>query len=169
MTPTELQNALAGTGIGDVLIAGFVDRNDDGRVEFCPTYNAYFFECGAMLLKFGAVPYTGRMRISRVDAVRDELDPDLEPAWASIGTAVLDNSIGPTPLRALRLWGVDDNLEMVECDAAQFDLANGQTIFLDPTYHFGIRLGGARQYAIWLENLPGDKPKSIDLKLSQGD
>lgn len=111
MTLTDLQNALAGTGIGDVLIAGFVDRNNDGRVQFWPTYYTYFLECGAVLLKFSADPDTGRMRISRVDAVRDDLDPDLEPAWASVGTAVLENSIGSTALRALRLWGVDETPE----------------------------------------------------------
>jgi hypothetical protein len=169
MTTADIERALAGTGIGDVLIAGFVDRNDDGRVQFWPTYYAYFLECGAVLLKFSADPDTGRMRISRVDAVRDDLDPDLEPAWASIGTAVLENSIGPTPLRGPRLWGVDETPDGVECDAAQFDLANGQTIFLGQTYHFGIRLGGDRQHSLWLENLPGDEPKSVDLDLSQGD
>lgn len=170
MTLTDLQNALAGTEMGDVLIAGYVGQTDDGRVEFCPTYYAYFFECGAVLLTFRAVPYAGRMRISRGDVViRDDLDPDLKPAWASIGTTVLENSIGPTPLRALHLWGVDETTEGVECDAAQFDLANGQTIFLDPTYIFGIRLGGDRQYAIWLENLRSGEPKCIDLDLSQAD
>lgn len=64
------------------------------------------------------------------------------------------------------MWGVETTPDGVECAAAQLDLANGQVIFLDPTYHFGIRLGDARQYSIWLENLPGDEPKCIDLDLS---
>lgn len=168
MPLTDLQNSLAGTGIDDVLLTGNIDGTD-GSQQFSPSYYSFFFECGPVLVRFRAVKYTGRMRIERVDAVVDEdLDGDLQPAWTSVGLAVLDDSIGENRLRMLRLWGVGVTAAGVECDAAQFDLANGQTIFLDPTYIFGIRVGGARQHAIWLENSVQKEYECVQLDLSGG-
>jgi len=56
------------------------------------------------------------------------------------------------PAAAIRLWNMDVRDGELVCGAMQLDLANGQQIFIDPTYHFGMRVGGSEQRAIWLEN-----------------
>ena len=39
-------------------------------------------------------------------------------------------------------------------------------LFLDPTYYFGIRLGGASQQAVWAENSPRRDLHHCELDLS---
>lgn len=44
------------------------------------------------------------------------------------------------------------NLETQEelvCGAVELRLVNGQVIFLDPSYYFGINIGGREQKQIW--------------------
>ena len=43
--------------------------------------------------------------------------------------------------------------EELICDAVEIKLVNGQVIFLDPSYYFGINIGGKKQKQMWKINL----------------
>ena len=157
MTLTELERALRGAALGDVLVGGFIER-DERTARFYPQFSAVYFEVSGRLVEFRTVETTGRMRIAFVDSVQVEgLDDEL-PAETSLSELMLDNSTGATPLVTLTLWGAEDG---VECHAAEFELANGQRLFVDPTYHFGIRLGGAVQKRVWFENWPSSNTQEV--------
>jgi hypothetical protein len=154
MKLAELKVLLLGAEVDDVFVAGFLDTSER-PLRFYALYRAVFFECGGALLRFGVVGDTGRMQITRVDVVvPGDLDDDLEPASTSIRQVILEHPDGSNRLRSLHLWDVVDGPDGIECAAARIDLSNGQKIFLDPTYHFGIRLGGASQQTVWAENSP---------------
>ena len=53
----------------------------------------------------------------------------------------------------------------VTCAALELRLQNGQVVFFDPSYHFGIRIGGIEQEATWRKNWPG--AESLDVWSSQ--
>jgi len=108
---------------------------------------------------FEAIDTTGTMRVSLVDQVNDsaDLDDDMVPAVASLREQVLDDADGSNMLLELRLWNLVEDERGLRCAAAQLQLANGQQIFVDPTYHFGIRVGGARQRDIWSDTWPAAK------------
>lgn len=167
MKLAELRTVLIGAGIDDVLVAGFVDTSER-PLRFYALYRAVFVECGGVLLRFGVLGDTGRMQITRTDVLScGDLDEDLEPASTSLRQVVLDDPDGANQLRSLHLWDLADSSDGIECSAARIDLANGQKVFLDPTYHFGIRLGGAWQQTVWVENSPQSDHSHFEMDLSQ--
>jgi hypothetical protein len=78
-------------------------------------------------------------------------------AVTSVREQCLDDADGRNDLSVMRFWDATEDEAGLRCAAAQLDLTNGQQIFVDPTYHFGIRIGGALQKRIWLENWPTAK------------
>ena len=167
MTLRELRALLAGKEVDDVFIAGFVDM-DEIPLRFRALYRAVFVGCGGKLLRFGAIGSTARMLISEVKAVslNVELDDGMQPAFTSVSQTILNHPDGPNRLATLRLWDALDGADGVECAAARLDLQNGQQLFFDPSYYFGVRLGGREQEGIWAENWPEICLKSIDLDVS---
>lgn len=155
MTAADLESRLRGAGVSDVLLPGFVDDEVQPH-RFRALPQAIYFECDSSLLKFEAIATTGTMRLSLVDNVSTsvDLDDDLVPAIASLREQVLDDADGSNLLLELRLWNLAEDEDGLRCAAAQLQLANGQQIFVDPTYHFGIRVGGARQRDIWSDTWP---------------
>ena len=153
MTPSELGRLLGGAGVDDVLVVGFVYGSEQPPC-FHALYRTFFFECRGTLLRLSVLGDTGRMLVSKSEAVScdADLDDDMQPAYSSVRQAVLDDSDGPNRLAFVHLWDVRDVAGGIECSAARFDLANGQKVFVDPSYHFGIRLGGVEQQSVWLEN-----------------
>jgi hypothetical protein len=166
MNLAELRSVLLGSGIDDVLVAGFVDTSER-PLRFYALYRAVFLELGGELLKFSVLGDTGRMQISRTnDLSFGDLDEDLERASTSLRQVVLDDPDGSNRLQRLHLWSLGNGPDGIECSAARIDLANGQKIFLDPTYHFGIRLGGASQQTVWMENSPQQDHSHLEMDLT---
>jgi hypothetical protein len=158
MTAADLESRLRGAGVGDVLLPGFVDDEAQPH-RFRALPQAIYFECDSSLLKFETIATTGTMRVLLVDTVSGsvDLDDDMVPAIASLREQVLDDPDGSNLLLELRLWNLAEEEDGLRCAAAQLRLANGQQIFVDPTYHFGIRVGGTRQRDIWFDTWPDAK------------
>jgi hypothetical protein len=158
MTAADLESRLRGAGVSDVLLPGFIDEEAQPH-RFRALPQEIYFECDSSLLKFEAIATTGTLRVSLVDSVSGsvELDDDMVPAVASLREQVLDDSDGSNLLLELRLWNLAEDEDGLRCAAAQLQLANGQQIFVDPTYHFGIRVGGALQRDIWSDTWPDAK------------
>lgn len=158
MTASDLESRLRGAGVSDVLLPGFIDDEVQPH-RFRALPQVIYFECDSLLLKFETIATTGTMRVSLVDNVSGsvDLDDDMVPAIASLRQQVLDDVDGSNLLRELRLWNLAEEEEGLRCAAAQLQLVNGQQIFVDPTYHFGIRVGGARQRDIWCDTWPAAK------------
>jgi len=156
MTLANLEEALRGSTLDDILQAGFIDQGH-APPQFRALRTAVYLEFSSTTVEFQAVDSTGTMAIACVQSVQAsaELDDDMLPATASRRDDVLDDSAGSNEVTSLRLWGVVEEHGLIRCGAAQIELANGQVVFLDPTYHFGIRVGGEAQKALWLRNWPG--------------
>lgn len=172
MTAADLESRLRGAGVSDVLLHGFIDDEAQPH-QFRALPQAIYFECDSSLLKFEAIATTGTMRVSLVDHVSGsvDLDDDMVPAIASIREQVLDDADGSNLLLELRLWNLAEEDDGLRCAAAQLQLANGQQIFVDPTYHFGIRVGGARQRDIWSDTWPaakGAREHVVELAVGSG-
>lgn len=153
MNTTELRNALQGSALNDVLLIGFVDQSVL-PLRFHTMLQTIYFDFGSILLELQAVDTTGTMRVSFVSAVRHnfELEEGMVAAVTSVREQVLRDADGPNLLASVQLWRVNTVDGELRCSAAQFELANGQHIFVDPTYHFGIRMGGEEQKQLWQAN-----------------
>jgi len=147
----ELREQLKGNSLHDVYVVGFLYPNERyGQQEFHAMWATVYLECRDFLLQLRAVRTTGTMSVRVVPAFEPE-DWEDPVAFASVSEQFLWNVEGENPFVALRLWQSPG--EEYFC-AAQFDLRNGQELFVDPTYYYGIVLGGTEQKRIWRENWP---------------
>ena|SRR5215208_6439421 len=153
MNRDELVTTLKGTALSDILIPGFLDQ-EETPVRFRALPDAVYLDCEGTLIELQTVRTTGTMRIALAEAVRahPDLEEEMPPAVASLGQQLLNDTENSHPLTAIRLWNVRGSEADLTCEALQLDLANGQQVFIDPTYHFGIRIGGTEQREIWREN-----------------
>lgn len=137
----------------DLLFGGWMDRS--GRF---PVFRSFDFEvylqAEAGLVKFASVNSSGGLRIRLVDELEfDEdflNDPDEEPAAGSAGVQYLGGS-DPVRCTALRLF---TNNESVPDEgvfrAAEMTFENNSTVFIDPFWIEGIRLGTGNTPDLWL-------------------
>jgi len=160
MTLLEFRSRLLGSGLSDILLPGFIDQ-DEVPVRFRSTPQTVYFECNSVYLKIEAISTTGSMKLSIDEKIEIPVqieEEDMTAAVTSMREQYIDDSDGKNDLSAIRLWNVSEDETGLRCAAAQLDLVNGQQIFIDPTYHFGIRIGGSRQRHIWSDNWPAAKP-----------
>lgn len=156
MTIAELQSRLRGAAVTDVMVAGFIDRAET-PLRFRPVLQNIYVTCREVILEMGVVRTTGAMQLSLSHGInfKLELEDGMLPVSMSLRELVLADPDGANELVAIHLWSPKEDSAGLRCLAARIDLANGQEIFVDPTYHFGIRLGGREQQATWTENWPG--------------
>ncbi len=159
MTIEDLKRTLHGARLDDLLVPGYLDQ-EATPVRFRALPLSLYVELGAVLLALASVETTGTLRVQPVDTIRrlPELDDDMVFAVASLRQQVLRHVDGENRVAALKLWGAR-NAEVanggVDCGAAAFELENGQEIFIDPTNHFGIRVGGSELRQTWFRDWPG--------------
>jgi hypothetical protein len=167
MKLSDIQSALRGTDLKDIIVTGFVEK-DERSLRFHALWRAVYFECDGVLLKMATVGDSGRMRLALVHSVcyEAELDDDMLPASSSVRLQVLRDPDGSNVLAAIRLWNMDQTSEEIQCAAARLDLLNGQRIFVDPSYYFGIRLGGHEQEEVWEENWFESRREDVKIALS---
>ena len=105
----------------------------------------------------------GTLEEEKAAELQEAMDDDMVPATLSVREMVLRDVDGDNALISMRLW----NNRMVdgacECAAARLELANGQQLFIDGSYHFGFRIGGAEQELIWSENWRETDRSYVDL------
>jgi hypothetical protein len=150
----ELETELRRTRINDIQIAGFVDQTE--ALSFQPMLQFIYLSFGSHLLELRTVGTTGTMCLSFAEGIRHgfDIEDGMQPATMSLNELVLLDPEGSNELVELRFWSPIEVGEELRCSAMRLDLNNGQKIFVDPTYHFGFRLGGLEQERIWRENWP---------------
>jgi len=165
MNMSNIGLALASVDIDDIRVPGFIDVSEK-PARFYPLFRAIYFECQGTLIRFGAIGDSGRMLVAQAETITVdvELDEEMLPACSSLREMVLRDPDGPNKVAAVHLWDGRDTTGGLECAAVRFDIMNGQQIFLDPSYYFGIRLGGSEQQSIWSENLLNSELRSVEVR-----
>ncbi|WP_437296365.1 hypothetical protein [Sorangium sp. So ce426] len=161
---SKIKGALSGARLTDVLVTGFVDKNER-PVRFHALWRAVYFEFDDVLLKMAVVGDSGRIRLFLADEVSNEADlnDDMLPALSSVRLQVLRDPDGSNVLATIRTWNTIQSSEWIECSAARLDLVNGQQIFIDPLNYFGIQLGGREQEEVWKQNAQESWLESMEI------
>ena len=82
-----------------------------------------------------------------------EIDEDMMRAKSSVSEIILsDTMANGNDIDNIIFYNLEDQEELL-CDAIEIKLVNGQVIFLDPSYYFGINIGGKEQKQMWKINL----------------
>ncbi len=157
MTNPALESLLRAS-LDDILVGGFVDTSEE-PVRFWPLFRYIFIRSETNLVGLTSVQGAARARIELLNSMSfaATLDDDMRPAFSSLGELILRDADGSNLITGIQVW---DGSE-ADCSAVRLDLENGQSIFFDPSYHFGFRVGGAEQEAIWRANWPGNHSKTV--------
>lgn len=140
--------------VRDVLVPGLLDRDED-IPEFRPQPLAVWLRLDEGLLRFESVGQYDHLATASVRAVEwdgiDVLDEsEEEVVVASYGEQLFGDGrdeLRCTRLRAYRAPGAGPAV----CTCLALDFEGGHTLFLDPTWTFGIRIGNAADERRWLE------------------
>lgn len=159
-------DALREHPVRDVLVPGWIDR-DDELPEFRPQPLAVWLRLDEGLLRFESVGQRDRLDTAVVrsvgwDGIELLAEAEDEVIVASYGEQLFGDGrdeLRCTQLRAHRSPGADDTV--VSCLALDFE--GGHTLFLDPAWAFGIRLGNGSDEQRWLRLNGGGSTRTVAL------
>lgn len=139
-------STIIGKQLTDIYIVGFIYL-EGGQSEFTPDLRWIYFEFEDILLEFESIEYS-RLKIEKVLDVRYqfECDEDMIKVKSSIIEFVLVSSMLVNNI--VKDIEFKDGTEK-DCSAAKIILENGQIIFVDPSFPYGIGVGGREQEKYW--------------------
>ncbi|MFG3135160.1 hypothetical protein ACGFZA_02935 [Streptomyces sp. NPDC048211] len=150
---TTAETALRDHPVRDVLVPGLLDR--DGEFpEFRPQPLVVWLRLDEGLLRFESAGQYDRLDTASVpgvewDGVELLAEAEDEVIVASYGEQLFGDgrdALRCTRLRVYRVPGADDTA----CTCLALDFEGGHTLFLDPSWTFGIRIGNASDEQRWL-------------------
>lgn len=148
----ELKKYIRNKTITDIYSVGFIDDEDDICV-FHKNLNYLYIEMDSQYIKLQSINQYSALKFQLVDCIDYdyEIDEDWKKAKSSIANVVLNNSMSlGNIIRKIIFYNLNE--KDLSCDAAEFVLENGQILFFDPSYVFGINIGGIEQKKTWKDN-----------------
>lgn len=151
----KLKKVVKSNDIEDIYLTGFVDI-EDGIAQFYPDLRFMYFEINSKFIEFESINQYSKLRIKLENSVNHkfEIDEDMMKGKSSVSEIVLnqDGAIGNC-IDIIKFYNLEEKEEELICDAIEMKLKNEQVIFLDPSFYFGINIGGCEQKEIWKVNL----------------
>ena len=140
-------SSIIGKKLTAIYVVGFIYL-EEKQSEFIPDLRWVYFEFEEMLVEFESFDQYNRLRMERVSDVqyRFETDEDMITVKSSVKDLVLVSSILANSI--VKDIELRDGTER-NCAAAKIVLENGQIIFIDPSFPYGIGLGGKEQEEYW--------------------
>jgi len=148
-----LKKVVKNNNIEDIYLTGFVDV-ENGIAQFCHDLRFMYFEINNKYIEFEVVEQFSKLKIRIVDSIEYnfEIDKDVIKAKSSVSEIVLNDTMSAgNNISTIIFYNLVE--ECLICDAIEIELTNGQIIFLDPSFYFGINIGGKEQKQLWKENL----------------
>ena len=142
----------------DIILVGFTELNNDETL-FYPDLRFMYFMFTSGLIKFESVDQYSKLKLSISDSIQYnfEVDEDMLKGKSSIGDIILEDTMDSgNIIKDLVFYNLECKGGEIICDALEIILINKQTIFLDPSYFFGINIGGIRQKERWKINLQNE-------------
>lgn len=151
----KLKKLVKNNDIEDIYLTGFVDI-EDGIAQFYPDLRFIYFEINSKFIEFESINQYSKLRIKLEELVNHkfEIDEDMMKGKSSVSEIILnqDGAIGNC-IDIIKFYNLEEKEEELICDAIEMKLKNEQVIFLDPSFYFGINIGGCEKKEIWKENL----------------
>ncbi len=136
-------STIIGKKITDIYTVGFIYL-EEGQNEFTPDLRWMYFEFEDILIEFESFKQYSRLKMEKVLDVRYrfECDEDMIKVKSSVKELVLVSSILADNI--VKDIEFQDGTEK-NCAAVKIVLENGQIIFIDPGFPYGIGVGGKEQ------------------------
>ncbi|NFO86380.1 hypothetical protein FDC58_10240 [Clostridium botulinum] len=150
----NLKKVVNNNDIEDIYLTGFIDI-EDGIAEFYPDLRFIYFEINSKFIEFQSINQYSKLRIKIVNLVNHnfEIDEDMMKVKSSVSKIILtqDGAIGNC-IDTIKFYNLEEKKEELICDAIEITLENKQVIFLDPSFYFGINIGGTEKKEVWEDN-----------------
>lgn len=150
----DLKRTLKDNNIEDIYLTGFVDI-ENGIAQFYHDLRFIYFELSSRYIEFESVNQYSKLRIKIVDSIsyNYEIDEDMIRGKSSVSEVILSDTMAKgNSIDNIVFYNLEEQEELI-CDAIEINLVNGQVIFLDPSYYFGINIEGKEQKQKWKINL----------------
>lgn len=150
----DIKKIVKDNNIEDIYLTGFVDI-EDGIAQFYHDLRFIYFEINSKYIEFESINQFSRLKVKIVDSVEHnfEIDEDMIKAKSSVSEIILNDTMANgNEIDNIVFYNLEEQEELI-CDAIEINLVNGQVIFLDPSYYFGINIGGKEQKRMWKLNL----------------
>lgn len=150
----DIKKIVKDNNIEDIYLTGFVDI-EDGIAQFYHDLRFIYFEINSKYIEFESINQFSRLKVKIVDSVEHnfEIDEDMIKAKSSVSEIILNDTMANgNDIDNIVFYNLEEQEELI-CDAIEINLVNGQVIFLDPSYYFGINIGGKEQKRMWKLNL----------------
>ena len=150
----DIKKIVKDNNIEDIYLTGFVDI-EDGIAQFYHDLRFIYFEINSKYIEFESINQFSRLKVKIVDSVEHnfEIDEDMIKAKSSVSEIILNDTMANgNDIDNIVFYNLEEQEELI-CDAIEINLVNGQVIFLDPSYYFGINVGGKEQKQMWKLNL----------------
>lgn len=152
---TYLKDFLKENIIEDIFLLGFIDA-DEEIPQFYPNKRFIYFKFNTKYIKFESIEQCSKLKFDIIDSVEFDIDidEDILRGKSSIIDIILDDSMSiGNYFKTLIFYNYNIDNDEIVCDALEITLVNEQIIFLDPSYYFGINVGGENQKKIWQNNV----------------
>jgi hypothetical protein len=159
----HLKEFINGMELNDVILVGFVDIVN-GEAEFYPDLRFMYFKFTSGFIEFESIEQYSKLKLRITNAIQYnfEVDEDMIRGKSSISEIVLEDTMDSNNIiKDLVFYNLECKCNEIICDAMEIILLNGQTIFLDPSYYFGVNIGGMRQKERWESNLDKKYSKTV--------
>ena len=152
----KLTDLFKNEAIQDIYLLGFVDI-ENRKANFSPDMRCYYFEFGDQYIELESIEQYSKLSVRIVDSVhyKFEIDEDMFPCTTSVNQLILMDSMSAKNIvNRFVIYGLEcDTADQIVCHSLQLNLENGQELFIDPSFYYGINIGGAEQRRFWKENL----------------
>ena len=138
----------------DILVCGLVDI-EDGIAEFIPIMEYLYFKFETKTIEFESIEQYSKLKIEYMNQLAYKFeDEDMYPAYSSISELVLTDTMAKNTVKSIEIYGGEQIDNELICYAVSFHLNSGQEIFIDPSFYYGIGIGGKHQKDTWFNNYP---------------
>jgi hypothetical protein len=146
--------SLCDARLEDLLLQGFTDE-EKGGLRFYPMLGALFLKVEGRLIRMQSTEQYSAVELSEVQTVAPtfEVDPGTQFCVSSADELLLLNPMGDNRIECVEVYGRRSAGEIDQFDAIGLRLYAGQYLFFDPSFLFGMKVGGERQRESWLRNV----------------
>lgn len=142
--------------VKDILKVGFLDLEENPiQVSLIDKY--LFIELERFFLKLTSTHQNSRLKVEITSDTNFDTSPyqDFTIAITSVATIILTDNMADNSVASIEIYNLlDESEQAILCEAMSINLVCGQEIFIDPSYYFGLNVGGKEQKEKWLINLP---------------
>jgi hypothetical protein len=135
----------------NILIAGFVDIDDDGHRAFHAMMDCVYIKIGSLQFSLCSSQQNSSLVVRSDAEIKCEFEIDEDDEFCVCSVMQLFLSAPYSDSRIQRFdWFRSASCEIPVLTAMGLSLDRGEYLFFDPMNYFGIQIGGVDRREVWL-------------------